>query len=786
MRRSPQELATALTLAGLPVAAVENPGASLRGIVVGKILKIDKHAQADRLTVCRVDIGKEVLKIVCGAKNMKEQDLVPVAVVGTTLPGGQRIEQATIRGETSFGMMCSKRELGMGESHEGLFILDPATPVGKSLVEALGMDDTVLDIEVTPNRSDCLSVLGIAREIAAITNAPFRMPKIALDRPASKERWGIRIEAKEDCWMYCGCLLEDVRVGPSPAWLSKKLELVGLRSINNVVDITNFVMVGYGQPLHAFDADTLAGSQIVVRRAKRSESIKTIDQVVRSLDDSMLVIADEKRPVAVAGVMGGAETEIREGSHRVFLESALFAPVSVRKTSKKLGLSSDSSYRFERGVDSANVEHALQVAIAMLVEFAGAKPGPVHKVSSKKFSARKVALDCQRVSRLLGMRTNAAAIGKTLKRLRFGVAGKSSIKLQVTVPSWRSDVVEEADLAEEFARLEGYDKIPTTVPQGGIRVVAQSQQPDDLMRCVLLSHGFDEAVHLSFINAKRYEALARMAGWRQEPVELENPIDQEQRILRPNLVDALMGNVALNQSRGIASSLVFEIGNVFEKVSGQIQEKKSLGIAAMGPLPLIQWEGKARPFDFFDMKGALEELFDALGMHQVVWVPLKGESCYQPGQASVIESAGKQVGTLGKIHPSVAALYDLRGDVFFCEIGVQHLLDYSGRKTSSYRPMSKFPAVVRDVSIVLDKAVAVGEVTAFLRGYCGEILEEVVFFDLFDGKGISPGKRSLAFRLCYRSHQRTLTEAEVQTLHASIVESLRTKWNAELREIQTP
>ncbi len=612
MRGSAEEIADKLTLAGLPVAAIEKAGTGLGNIVVGKILKIDKHPQAERLTVCQVDVGKEVLKIVCGAKNMKENDLVPVATVGTTLPGGQRIEQATIRGETSFGMMCSKRELGMNEDHEGLFILDGGAKTGSLLTEFLGLDDTVLDIEVTPNRSDCLSVLGIAREISAITGVPLKScgkesssgkpQKVVQKKNGSGEKWDVSVQAKDHCWMYYGCLMEGITVGPSPDWLKKRLELVGLRSVNNVVDITNYVLLACGQPLHAFDADTLSGQKIVVRLAQKDESIKTIDQVSRTLDAEMMVIADGQKPVAIAGIMGGVETEIGQNTRRVFLESALFAPASVRRTAKRLGLQSDSSYRFERGVDPLGVEPALRMAIGLMEKWVGAKPVFMQKAVTQKFSARKLVVNARQISSLLGQKAGAAALGSVLKRLHFEVGKKTSDKILITIPSFRLDVRETADVAEEFARIQGYDKIPVCLPAGSVQSAAQSPQTDAIIQRALFSQGFDEVVHLSFIGAGRYDELRNIAKWQTRLVELANPLDQDQRFLRPTLLDALLGNIALNQSRGVEQCSIFEMSNVFDTHEDRPRERKCLGIAAAGSHPLIQWEGKPRAFDFLTIR----------------------------------------------------------------------------------------------------------------------------------------------------------------------------------------
>ncbi len=794
IRKAPLELAEALTCAGLPVASIEDPAKAFDGVVTGRISKIDKHPNADKLTVCRVDVGKDILKIVCGAKNMKEQDIVPVATIGTVLPCGMRIEQAAIRGETSFGMMCSRRELGLGEGHDGLYILDGGTPVGRPLAQVLGLDDVVLDVEVTPNRSDCLSVLGVAREIAAITNtplrtrAPFRPPKMAVHASGFR----IRIEAKDQCWMYCGCLLENVQVQASPEWLKKRLELVGLRSVNNVVDITNYVLLGLGHPLHAFDADTLTQSQIVVRLAKSGESIVTIDQVTRALAPETLVIADASKPVAVAGVMGGARTEISSSTKRMFLESALFAPQSIRRASKKLGLASDSSYRFERGVDPENVEMAMKEAIRMLVELAGAKPGPIQKVAARKFSSRKIVVDTDQICDLLGVKSSRTEICDVLGRLNFHPTKQVGQKITATIPSYRLDVSDMADVAEEFARINGYDKIPASVPSAFVGASSGSVLPDEIVRQTLLGKGFTEVINLSFIGAKRYDRIREVARWGYAPVEVDNPLDQDQRFLRPTLVDALLDNCALNQNRGMEQSMIFEIGSVFGVSCGKDKEKKMLGITGMGSLPMIQWEGKSRLFDFYDLKGALEELIGVLRADGVVFRSVQSSEpapgcvenlgIFQPGQVCALEYQGRTIGMMGKVHPALTALYDLRTPIFLCELELDGLLAGAGTTKLFYRSLSKYPSVVRDIAIVLDRQVAVGDVQSLLTRHCGEILEGVFFFDLYEGKNIPSGKKSLAFRLIYRRQDRTLTEQEVQAEHENILGELKTAWGCELRE----
>ncbi len=781
VKQTAGQIAEGLTKAGLPVASIECPGKALAGIVTGRILQIAKHPKADRLTVCRVDVGAKTLTIVCGAKNMKEQDMVPVATVGTVLPGGMRIEEATIRGEASFGMMCSKKELGLSGAadpggHEGLYILPAETPVGIALADALNMKDTVLDVEITPNRGDCLSVMGLAREIAAITGAAMKAQKAAIALPAKGPAFDVRIDAKEGCGLYACCVLENVKAAPSPAWLAKRLELVGLRSINNVVDITNYVLWAYGQPLHAFDADRLQGGRINVRKAKAGERIKTIDQSEIALQADTLIIADAERPVALAGVMGGSASQVDGGTRRVLLEGAYFFPDAVRKSSKQYHLSSESSYRFERGVDPAHVLPAMRAAIALLMEIAGAVPGPLKTVSAKKFLPKKIQTDAATLSAKLGMSVKPAAAAAVYKRLGFGVKRGASGKIAVTAPLFRNDVQIAADLAEEFARIQGYESIPIATPTAVMQAPEGCADPYRALREAMLSQGFDEAVHLSFIGAAQYRRLAAQAGWRHDLIEIDNPLDQDQRYLRPTLADGLLANIALNQNRGEPGTFVFEIGHVFEK-----EERPVLAFAACGPLPDIQWEGKKRHFDFFDAKGALEELLQKIGARD--WTFAAEENgFYQPGQAAALRKGASTLGLVGKVHPAIAAAYDIRGAVFFCELDLLSLLHCVPSSEVKWQAVSKFPAVSRDVALIVDQGLQAGELLGHLQSFRGATLEDVEFFDWYQGKNIPQGKKSLAYRLRYRAMDRTLTEQEVQQAHEGILRSLGEKWGCEFRE----
>lgn len=751
----PQELAEKLTFAGIEVESVVNiGGGTLKQVVVCQVLSSEKHPNADKLSVCRVTDGKTERQIVCGAKNYKVGDKVSLALPGVTLPNGLTIKEAKLRGVESQGMMCSAKELGIAEDTEGLLILPVETPVGSKLSEALGGADTVFDIEVTPNRPDWLSVIGIAREVSALTGNPLKVPAaLTTEGTESTEKLtSVKVEAPDLCPRYTARVIRGVKIGASPAWLKRTLEKVGMRSINNVVDVTNYVMLECGQPLHAFDYNLLGEHRIVVRRAEKGERFTAIDDSQHELSSEMLVIADAKRAVALAGVMGGSNSEINNGTTDVLLESAYFSPANVRKTSKKLGLSSESSYRFERGADIDGVIWASNRAAQLIQETAGGQVARgIIDALAKPIEKRRVRCRYAQVNRLLGVEVPAETVKKIFAGLGLKIGEEARDKkeeCEVEVPTFRVDLEREADLIEEVCRIHGVEKIPARM-QPATAEVSEFDAKWDACGCVrqiLTALGFHEAVNQTMVSE---QAGRPDTGVGAPPIlRLQNPLSADQQVLRSSLVPGLLANLRTNVSRHQFDVRLFEIGCVFA-VDGR--ESLRLALAATGRREPHSWETGVREakLDYYDVKGALEELGASAEIRQV-----------PAAQAKKL---------------------DLRDTVFVAEIELEPLLA-RGREEKTFRELPKFPAVVRDVALVLDEGVSHGEILAALEKNRNKFLERVELFDIYRGSSIATGKKSMAYSLTFRAPDRTLVDAEVNEAHEQLKRSLQQSLKCEIRE----
>ena len=743
---SPQELSERLTFAGIEVESVVIVGGgALEQVVVCQILSSEKHPNADKLSVCRVTDGKAERQIVCGAKNYKVGDKVALALPGVTLPNGVTIKEAKLRGVESQGMMCSGKELGISEDAEGLLILPDDTPVGIKLSEALGGADTVFDIEVTPNRPDWLSVIGIAREVSALTGNPVRLPQVSLTEDAEpvEKVTSIKVEAPDMCPRYSARLIRGVKIGPSPAWLKRTLDKVGLRSINNVVDVTNYVLVECGQPLHAFDYNLLAEHRIVVRRAENGERFVAIDESKHELSSEMLVIADAKRVVALAGVMGGKDSEINDNTTDVLLESAYFSPVNIRRTSKQLGLSSESSYRFERGADIGSVIWASNRAAALIQQVAGgAIARGVVDALAKPIEKRRIRCRYSQVNRLLGIEVPPATVKDIFLRLGLSAVaapdkrGHSTDSIEFEVPTYRVDLEREADLIEEVCRIHGVEKVPARMQSATVAVSEFDAKWDGIagVREKLTALGFHEAMNQTMVA--------------EGELNLQNPLSTEMTALRASLVPGLLANLRTNVTRHQFDLKLFEIGRVF---AGDGTESLHLALAVTGRREPHSWEQGAREakLDYFDVKGALEELGATAGIRQV---PV-----------------------------AQARKLDLRDSVFVAELPLDLLLA-AKREERSFREPPKFPAVVRDMALVVAENVTHAGVVAVIESCRNKCLERIELFDIFRGGTIPTGKKSLAYSLTFRAADRTLTDAEVNEAHEQIKQLLRQQLQCEIRE----
>jgi phenylalanyl-tRNA synthetase beta chain len=780
---APGDVATRLTMAGIEVAGMAPVVSGLDGVVVGEVLAVRPHPAGGALTVCQVSTGQARFDVVCGAPNVRPGVRAAFAPPAAVLPGGRRIEVATIKGVVSQGMLCSDAELGIGEDASAILLLGEA-PVGADLVGYLGLDDVVLEVEVTPNRPDCLSVLGVAREVAALTRGRLRPPETGVDEhePGVETLAAVTVEDPELCGRFTARVITGVTVGPSPPWLAQRLRAAGLRPINNVVDVTNYVMWELGHPLHAFDHAHLAGHRIVVRRARAGEGLMTLDGQSRRLADSMLVIADAERPVGVAGVMGGANTEVGPATRTVLLEAAYFKPGSIRRTARALGLSTEASYRFERGADIEAVRQAQDRAAQLIARLAGGRvargvldvyPGPRPPVH--------LELRLSRIRRLIGACPPAPVVGEILEGLGFPAEPRDG-SFAVIVPSFRRDVSLEDDLVEEVVRVWGYGEIPSTLPSGSLTLTRRPRGVvvQDLVRRALTAAGLQEAVTTSLLDPAH---LGHLGLGPDDPrvLLLQNPLAADRSVLRPSLLVGLLEALQTNVRRQAPDVRLFEIGRVFESQGpGKLAlEDTRVGIALTGlRAPRAWFAGKDRA-DLFDVKGAVEAVVEALGRGEVTVEPT--ETPYlEDGRGATVVVQGSPVGAVGELHPAVQRAFDLPGSVFFAELSLDRLEALPARPVV-HRPLPRFPAVQRDLAVVLPAAVPAAEVTVAIRAMPTPHLKRVSLFDVYAGEQVGPGKKSLAYSLLYQAEDRTLTDAEVNAMHQEVVERLRRSLGAEVR-----
>jgi len=806
---SAEELADRLTMLGLEVEGIHRITAEFEGIVVAQVVTRDKHPNADKLSLCRVNDGLCERQIVCGADNFKAGDKVALIRAGASLPAQPDekpfiIKVGKIRGVESHGMMCSPKELGLAEDADGLLILRPDATVGQSFAEYLGRaaGDVVLDLEITPNRPDLNSLIGIAREIAAVTGNPLRLPKVeTLPAPPGsgissiEQLAAVRLDAPDLCPRYTARIIRGVRVGPSPDWLRDRLERIGIRSINNVVDITNYVLMETGQPLHAFDYHLVAKATdgrptIVVRRAHPGESFTTLDGQTRVLKPEMLLIADEAKAIALAGVMGGANTEINDQTSDVLLESAWFLPANIRRTSKDLGLRTDASYRFERGADIGITDWASLRAAHLIQELAGGTlVEGVVDAYPQPFTARQVTLRHAKVNQLLGIDLRPEDMDGYLVQLGLKVAGRKPRPVDAapaapepatfTIPTWRPDLKREADLIEEIARLHGVDKIPSTPPRGAIGSNAFDAVHDQFAeaRSLLVGLGLLEAQGQTLVS----DAAARWVT--DDPVLLDNPLSSDMNTLRPSLLPGLLDSLRHNTRRQNPDVALFEVGRIFRPDQNRICEERRVGIALTGQRTPRFWQGTDREsaFDVHDLKGLVETFLEHFGMRGLAFVRQDQPTTLFVESALVTLGGKVQLGELGQLQPTLAQQLDLRHPVFLAELNLDQLL---GRRVSArnFKPLPAHPAIRRDVALLVPDSVTHDAVLATVRRAKPAHLETIELFDVFHGKNVPDQHKSVAYALTYRSTDRTLTDTEVNAAHEKVVERLKQALPATVRE----
>ncbi|AGY59384.1 phenylalanine--tRNA ligase subunit beta [Gloeobacter kilaueensis] len=765
------ELAEKLTMAGFEVEDIEDRRTWADGVVVGRVLECVPHPQADRLRVCQVDTGSgRLLNIVCGAPNARADIYVPVATVGTYLPiKDLKLRSTTIRGVPSEGMLCSLAELGLEKESDGIYIFSQSDlPLGADVRPLLKLDDVILDIASTANRADALSIIGIAREVAALTGGLLRLP-IAHPPAVGEGALAVRVEAPDACPIYTATLLEGLRVGPAPAWLVERLEKAGMRSINNLVDITNYVLLEWGQPLHAFDADKLAARPLGVRFARKGEHLRTLDGTDRSLEPVNLLITAADGPVAVAGVMGGEATEVSPETTSVVLEAAVFDPVVTRRSARALGLRSEASARYERGVDSFALEHALGRALQLLIDFAGARVSAQAIVDGRERQGRTLVLRPERLARLLGEEIPAAQIAQVLKDLGFDVQANPE-HLRVSVPSHRlRDIEREVDLIEEVARIVGYERFAPTLPppaDGGY--LPFEDQLERQIRAICQGAGLTEVVTYSLAPDRD-----------QNPVALSNPLSAELNSLRTNLIDGLIETLRFNRSQGTAQLHAFEIGIVFLKTDEGIFESQRLAAVLCGAPTVGDWQKKAPDFDWFAAKGVLASLFSPWQI-DVEYQADRQDDRLHPGRTASLWIDGERLGVIGQLHPRLAARLDLPEQTFFFEIDLDFLIAVVRERPAEFRPYSPYPASDRDLSFYAREGTTVFEFERVIRDNGEPLLESVALIDEYRGSSVPEGSRSLAFRMVYRSDH-TLTEEEVNSVHQRIRQALIDRFDIEAR-----
>ena len=803
---SVEELAHRLTMSGIEVAVIEHiPSKELNweGIYVGEVVEVQPHPNADRLVVATVDYGKGPVPSVTGAPNVRKRgQRVPVAIPSARVvnaysedPSPIEVKSANIRGVDSQVVICSEKELGLSDDHSGVLLLDNSAPLGMPLSDLLA--DEVLELDLTPNLGRCLSIVGVAREVAALTNGKLTIkePKWKPFGPSIEEQARVEISDPELCARYTAALIRDVKSKPAPFWMRYRLLLSGMRPISAVVDVTNYVMLEWGQPLHAFDYEKLVeraegrAPTIIVRRAKPNEKIITLDKAERVLKEDMLVIADEKGAVAIAGVMGGLDTEVSETTKHILLESASFHAINNRRTAQRLQLSSEASHRFSRGVPPELAERAAMRASELMRRLArGVIAIGLLDAYPRKPEPKTITLVPSEAERLLGISTKPKEIRAILKRLGFLCRSQKGA-IQVTVPYWRLDVEIPADLVEEIARVIGYDRLPSTFlrdtlpPQRRDRALEFEEQ----VRDILVGSGLTEVINYSLTSP---ESVAKLYPSGQIPqtsyVELENPISRERTHMRQALMDGLLETVASNQ-RHQDHIAIFEVGRVYlpdpKSADGLPREPRRLGIALAGMRSSPSWAEKAMPVDFFDLKGAIEILLQHVGIEGAKFSPTSLPS-FHPGRSAELVLKEERLGVLGEIHPRVAERFDLKGRVYLAELDLEHLISLVGG-LQPYRPLPRFPGIRQDIAVVVDEGLPHERIERLIWESGRELLNSVNLFDVYYGEQVPPGKKSLAYSLFYLVQDRTLTDPEAQAIHARIQKALETELGAQVRGLES-
>lgn len=784
---SPNDLANRLTMAGTEVKGAQVIGGSWENIVIGQIVAINPHPNADRLSLATIDLGTERQTVVCGAPNLRLGDKVAFAYVDAQLIDGHsgqvfRLKPAKIRGVVSNGMACSEKELGISDSHEGIMVLPAEAPIGTPLADYLG--DAILDIDVTPNRPDCLSMIGIAREVAALTRQGLHLPEVEYEQKALPidQQVSVEIVAPDPCPRYCASLITGVKVAESPRWLQQRLLKCGMRPINNIVDITNYVMLEYGQPLHAFDYDQIKGKKIIVRRAIKGEAIVTLDGVKRLLSEDMLVIADEQRAVAIAGVMGGADSEVTHETTSILLEAANFNPPSIHYTGRVLRLPSEACMRFERGISPELTIPALKRATQLIIQLAGGKAakGLVDAYPGKR-APESISLSTSQVKQLLGVEFSLAQITEALTSLGFDCSNiASASEVRVTAPYWRSDIHQAVDLIEEVARIIGYDRVPATM----LNQPVPRQSPEPILslkqkvRHRLIGYGFQEVITYSLTSLEMLnKLLPEPHPLEPMPLRVANPMTVEQEYLRPNLRANLLAVLSANRRYEDSGIRLFELGKVYLPRENDLPSEPEVVCGVLSGFRFEKsWRGGDDLLDFYDAKGVVEGLLSHLGV-EASFEEGRDEGLHPTKQAAIVIT-GNQLGVVGELHPKVLQAFEIPEAAYLFEIDLTALLPFTlGHKM--FQPIPRFPAIVRDIALVVDAGVTHKRVEDIIKGF--PLVERVTIFDVYCGEQLPPGKKSLAYSITFQSPTHTLTDEEVARVQQQILDKLSSELGATLR-----
>lgn len=773
-----EELCTRLTMAGLEVEEVIPAAEHFSHVVIGQVVRIEKHPEADRLQICEVDIGKpELLKIVCGAKNVKPGMKVPVALEGALLPNNLKITLSQIRGVTSQGMLCSARELGLAEESEGLFSFAIDAPLGKDARDYLKLADHIIDLSITPNRGDCLSIIGLSMEVSALTEEKITPPKLLPITPKLSDKLNISITIPEECPRYIGRVIRRVKAdAETPVEIKERLRRSGIRSISPIVDVMNYVMLELGQPMHAFDLAKI-DKQIVVRKARAGEELLLLDGQKTTLNAETMIIADQNKPLAIAGVMGGMDSGVTLLTQDIFLESAYFSPLAIAKSCRSYGLGSESSYRFERGIDPEIQSVAIERASTLLLSIVGGEAGPLIEVSDKKYLPEKITLLLrqERIKKILGFVIPNEKITVILKNLGFNPE-KNAEGWQVTIPPRRSDIKLEIDVIEEIIRLYGYEKLPNLSVKAELKATTAHEELIDVthVRAALKDQDFNEVITYSFID----ENLQKLLDPEEATQTLLNPITSEMSVMRTNLWPGLINTLLYNQNRQQNRIRIFETGLRFRVRQKNILQEPVLSGLINGLVYPEQWAQSKREVDFFDLKNNLENVF-SLTHSEDEFIFEKGtHPALHPGQTAKIYRAAKEVGIMGALHPKVIQQCDIQGKVFVFEIALEALLS---ARLPQAKDISKFPEIRRDIAIFVDQAISFQTIKNAIKEIGSELIKEIKIFDVYAGKGVAEGRKSIAFSLFLQHPYRTLVDEEVADLIERVIVVLKEKFAAELR-----